>query len=444
MSAGANSILALLVVTSFATSASKAGEPVAKEEHHGILPIPDYSGDFSERAYLTGNWGGMRDSLAAKGIQFEANYRQYGQGVADGGIERGTNWGGKADFKLRMDLDKMGAVPGGLIYARFDSRWGEGTIGKTGQLLPANEAYLVPVDFNDIERETFGALTALNYTQFLSPKFGMFVGKLDNMDGDPNEFAGGRGDTQFMGYSMMFAAPTAIVPASTIGGGVLWMPNKHVTLVSQYTSATDSSFKSFDRAFDEWDDGQIWTTSLMTQYSVGGLPGGFNATYLQWFNANFTDIGSIAGALTSTKDTSWLLALSAWQYLCTEESSEGPLDATNQMPDLQGWGVFGRLGFADEDTNPFSLTTSVGLGARGLIPGRDDDLMGIGYFYTETDSGNVLTSTGISDSTQGVEAFYNIAITPAARLSLDAQWLEADVPNAENAWVLGARLQLSF
>jgi porin len=136
--------------------------------------------------------------------------------------------------------------------------------------------------------------------------------------------------------------------------------------------------------------------------------------------------------------------LSAWQYFYTEESSEGPLDATNKIPDLQGWGAFGRLGFADEDTNPFKFTVSVGLGGRGVIPGRDDDLMGIGYFYTETDPGNLLTQVGIADSVQGVEAYYNIAITPAARFGLDVQWLEADAPNTKNAWVLGARAQIRF
>jgi hypothetical protein len=70
--------------------------------------------------------------------------------------------------------------------------------------------------------------------------------------------------------------------------------------------------------------------------------------------------------------------------------------------------------------------------------------MGIGYFYTKTDSGDLLTQVGIANSTQGAEAFYNIAVTPSSRLTLNAQWLEADVPGAKNAWVLGARAAISF
>jgi porin len=416
-----------------------------EEQSVGILPVPDYSGDLGSRGYLTGNWSGTRDTLADKGIQLNAEYYQYSQSVVDGGIgDDDVQWGGKGNYTLHADLQKMGLIPGGLLYVRFDARWGEGTISKTGQLLPANEAFLIPVDFNDLERETAGALTALNYTQFLSPKFGVFLGKLDMMDGDPNEFAGGRGDTQFMNYSMMYAAPTAIVPASTLGVGAIYIPNEHVTLASQVVSATDSSFESFGDAIDDLDDGQIWATSLMTQYRVRDLPGGFNATYLQWFDSNFTDISSIVGALSSTKDDSWLLALSAWQYLFTEESSTGPLDATNKIPDLQGWGLFARLGFADKHTNPFSLTASVGVGGRGVLPSRDNDLFGLGYFYTETESENLFTAGGFPDSTQGFEAFYNLAITPAAMLAFDLQWLEADVPNTDDAVLLGARLQMKF
>jgi hypothetical protein len=219
-----------------------------------------------------------------------------------------------------------------------------------------------------------------------------------------------------------------------------------VTIASQVVSGTDTSFNSFEEGFNRFDDGQIWATSLMTQYRVLDLPGGFNATYLQWFNSEFADLGSIAGALTSTHTKSWLVALSAWQYLYTEESSEGPLNTANKIPDLQGWGLFARLGFADKDTNPFKLTFSAGVGGRGVVPGRDNDLFGFGYFYTETDSGNVLTTStiGIDDSVQGFEAFYNVAITPGAMLAFDFQWLEADLPSTNNAVVLGARLQLKF
>ena len=441
------------VCFSFAVFAEEAVE-LAEEEGSaeaekapGILPIPDYGGDFRTRSYLTSDWGGTRAKLADKGIQFNAEVSQYGQAVVDGGFDSSAKWGGRAAYMLHLDLQKMDLIPGGLVYVRFDSRWGRSANGLTGQFLPANQDFLIPVDSEDLDRETWGTLTALNYTQFLSPKFGVFLGKLDLMDSDPNEFAGGRGATQFMNYSLMFAAPTAILPASTIGAGVMFIPNENVTIASQLFSATDSSFDPFSEAFDDWDDGQIWANTLMTQYRLRDLPGGFNATYLRWYNSDFRDLGSIVappGGLTSTKDRSWLVALSAWQYLYTEGSSTGPLNAANKIPDLQGWGLFSRIGFADKDTNPFKFNVSIGIGGRGVLHGRDNDIFGVGYFYTETESGNIITAIGIDDSTQGAEVFYNLAITPAAMLAFDVQWLQAIVPGVDNAIVLGTRFRLVF
>ena len=51
----------------------------------GILPVPDYSGDFWSRSHLTGDWGGLRSDLANKGVQAEIRWNQTVQSVVDGG-----------------------------------------------------------------------------------------------------------------------------------------------------------------------------------------------------------------------------------------------------------------------------------------------------------------------------------------------------------------------
>ena len=50
-------------------------------------------------------------------------------------------------------------------------------------------------------------LPALNFTQFLSPYFGLAIGKfatITSTSGDMNEFAHGKGDTQFMNVALNF------------------------------------------------------------------------------------------------------------------------------------------------------------------------------------------------------------------------------------------------
>ena len=171
---------------------------------------------------------------------------------------------------------------------------------------------------------------------------------------------------------MNYGPQTLIVPASTLGGGALYLPNKNITISSAVLSATDCSYNScFD---DAYENGTIWANTAMFQYRLGGLPGGANVNAIYFFDTDFTELGSLAinprtglqEPLTSTKDESWMVILSFWQYLSADGVSEGPLDLFNQRPDLQGWGIFGRLGFADKDTNPFETSVSFGVGGPGV------------------------------------------------------------------------------
>ena len=98
------SILALGVSLVFSTSARAADpqspppEPASvPAKPKGILPVPDYSGDFSKRAYLMGDFGGKRSEWASKGTTFDIDYYPYFQSVVDGGLETGSENGGVVD-----------------------------------------------------------------------------------------------------------------------------------------------------------------------------------------------------------------------------------------------------------------------------------------------------------------------------------------------------------
>ncbi|MHC4320040.1 MAG: hypothetical protein ACYS1B_16060 [Planctomycetota bacterium] len=56
-----------------------------------------------------------------------------------------------------------------------------------------------------------------------------------------------------------------------------------------------------------------------------------------------------------------------------------------------------------------------------MIPGRDDDTCGLGYFYNDAQDPDtfVFQDGRRRDSSQGFEAYYNIAIANAAALTLD-------------------------
>jgi porin len=268
--------------------------------------------------------------------------------------------------------------------------------------------------------------------------------------GDPNEFASGRGRTQFQNYNLIFGTPTLIVPASTLGIGALYVPNDHVMLSSALLSATDCSYNSC--VDDAYDAGTIWASAGIFQYRVGDLPGGANANVVYFFDSDFTELGTLSidpgdgetGGLTSEESETWMVVFSFWQYLSAKHAGEGPLDLFNQRPDLEGWGIFGRLSFADEDTNPFKTTGSIGVGGRGLMGFRPNDVFGVGYFYNDIYDDRFTTGLGFDGDSSGVEAFYNLAITPAARLSVNLQYLEPSLEDVDDAVVLSGRLHITF
>ena len=187
------------------------------------------------------------------------------------------------------------------------------------------------------------------------------------------------------------------------------------------------------------------------QYQLRGLPGGQNVGGLYSTDREFRQLGSRlvfepgVGLSVPTTDESWFVYWSGWQYLWTkEEASDAPLSLINRKPDLQGFGLFARVGFADQDTNTVKWSASGGVGGRGIIPGRDDDIFGLGYFYTRINAPR-LTGVGIIDDYfQGLEAFYNIATTPSTSLTLDAQVVGDAFPATDTAVILGARLHLRF
>jgi hypothetical protein len=68
---------------------------------------PSYAGDILTRSTLTGDWGGARDDLAAKGVTIDLNSTQVGDSVVSGGKHDDVwEYGGRGDFMLNVDTQK--------------------------------------------------------------------------------------------------------------------------------------------------------------------------------------------------------------------------------------------------------------------------------------------------------------------------------------------------
>ena len=415
----------------------------------GILPVPDYSGDFWSRSYLTGDWGGVRSDWAKKGIQANVQFVQTLQSVVDGGLDTETKYGGTLDYNINLDLDRMDLLPGALVTFRGESRYGKTVNGITGQGLPANLDGYVPLT-RELDEDIAITITNLYYTQYLSDKFALMIGKFDLLQGDYNEFAGGggRGVDQFMNYNLVTNAPGAY-PAgySALGGGFIVMPTEQITINNYMFTTKDSSTNT---GFNTFNDGWTWNTEAYFRYKLDKLPGGLMGGIMYSFDGDFTRLNGMyvrlpGGSLdVPTEDETWSVYFNGWQYLWVEDADAGPVDVSNGKLEHQGIGVFARVAFADEDTNPAKFFASAGVSGRGVIPGRDDDIFGLGYFYTDIEETRLGDVLGIDNHSQGFEVFYNLAIANSTFLSADIQWLDSPFSDIDNTMVVGTRLKIMF
>jgi porin len=408
-----------------------------------VTPAVDYAGNWANRPALSGDWGGLRQRLADRGATFEIEWLQVGQGVVDGGFEERGTYVTNLDYYLKLDLMRMGLLPGALVSVRAQSRFGDTVNADSGLLLRVNTYSYFPFT-ETVDEDVPIALTELNYLQFVTDELGLLVGKITTM-ANRNEFAGGEGRTQFMNMQLLWSAAFAqVAPYSTLAIGGAWAPSPRVSVSSFLMNTADASESS---GFDDIGEGTSWWTSADVQYRLGGLPGGVGLGAIYAFDGEFAGIGGLyldpgVGFSVESESSSWAVYASGWQYLLTEEPVPDTIDLDDGRQDLQGIGAFLMLGVADRDTNPVSWSVSAGLAGKGVVPGRDRDTAGLGYFYNRLQDPKAIRGDRLARSVQGLEAYYSIAVARSVDLSLDLQWTKSAFESVEDAIILGLRLDL--
>jgi porin len=412
--------------------------------------IEDYSGDFWSRPALTGDWGGLRNTLAKQGINLDVDLVQSVLGLNTGGSFRNRDsmrypYGGHAEYRLNVDTGKLGLWSGGFLSMMGESQFGSFLQGRdTGALLPPNAAALYPIPFDE---ET--TLTSVVFTQFLAKWFGIYLGKIDTFSGDANAFAH-EWKTQFM-HAGFGPNPVLFntIPYSTLGAGFLLLPTESVVFnFSVLSPGGTANSAGFDELFEKG-------VALAAELRVGVKPFGLPGHQLiggTWNSQTYTSltqdlrtaipIGSLISgeiplgdarsevAIRSTSG-SWAVYYNFDQFLYTTKADGS-----------QGIGIFGRIAFGDRNTDILEQFYSVGIGGQGMLPGRDRDRFGIGVYYTNFS--NDLPGILLSDDEIGLEIFYNIAATNWLYVTPDLQVIEPAGKRATTAFLTGLRLQMRF
>ena len=390
---------------------------------------------FCTKSQFTGDWCGSRSSMADCGVTVDADSTMFYMGVVDGGLQKEFRFAGHNDYVVNMDLGKAGLQEGLFVKLRAEHRYGD-TLGQfTGTLLSPNVVADLPVP--DSENVY---LTNVLLTQMFSPNFGVFFGKLDTWDGDYNPFASGRGKTQFSNAAFVVNPATfRSFPYCTLGAGFLILSDQGVPILSfSVTNPTDTANRSgFSELFEE---GVALASELRIPTDFFNLPGHhlFGGT---WNNRDFVRLGQDPRIIfpqvpIQQNAGNWSLYWNGAQYFRVDEC-----DPT------KGWGVFARAGISDPETHLVEYFLSAGIGGNSILPGRQNDTFGVGWYrsYTSPEIGPILNFlVGDIGDGQGVEAFYNIAVTPWLRVTPDVQVLIPGRKAIDTTVVTGVRGQVIF
>ena len=376
------------------------------------------------------NFVGQDPSGATQaGIVFEPNVTQFYQGVTSGGLEQRFRYGGHGDYLFKFDMDKLIGKEGLFFQLRAEHRFGQAVnVDSGGFGAPAVLPNLPTLNNEQVH------LTNVIVTQALSERFVVFAGKLDTLDGDLNDFAHGRGRTQFLNSNFVFN-PIAVqtVPYSTLGAGFSILRGADPIFSFSLLNATDTTTTSgFDELFDE---GVALACDLRLPTQFLGRPG-HQGGGASWNSRDYVALGQdprviYPGVPIALKSGSWSLRYNFDQYLF--------VDPCNPK---RGWGLFGRAGLSDGNPNPIEWLVSFGIGGYSPLPGRTDDRFGMGWYYGGASS--ELGPFFNPNDGNGGEFFYNIAVSRNIQITPDLQVINGGIPNSDTAVIFGIRANLTF
>ena len=361
---------------------------------------------------LTGDWGGRRTLLKEEyGITLAPRLTQFYQGLSAGDGDHDFEYGGKADLMLNADLSKLGFWKGFSLTVHAEYNYGESINGAGGTLVPPNTALVFP----GMEGSDAFDLSSVYFTQHFSKSVSLLFGKINMMDiAARTPFKGGAGIDSFWNLTFV-APPTGLVPPYLFGAllSVRTEPATFGLWIYDPNSVINKT--GFEEPFA---NGVTIRGSVDFPVTIGGLSGhqGFVALYSTEDGADLEDIGDTflpPFPPADIKDSGYYFAYTFDQYLyrASENSKEG-------------FGLFGQFGISDGNPTRLYWSALVGIGGTGLIiPGRSRDNWGIGYYY-DTPSPDLKKSLSplltIRDE-QGVEIFYNFAVTPGITVGVDLQ-----------------------
>jgi porin len=391
-----------------------------------------------ERATLSGEWGGRGTELATQGFEFGLSLYGDVMFVVDGGLERGTAFAGLLEPTLTVDLDRALGWKNTTIFVHGIGTFGNDPTELTGSLH-------APSSFGN-SVDTFSLFEAWIEREFLDNSLSVRAG----LYGVDTEFD----VKETAGVFINGGFGTGIDLAQSGLNGPCIFPTSCLGIRVRYEPTTTRYFQ------------------IAVLDGVAGDPGNPKGTHIHLSHDDGVLVLGEAGFERAAEQERFLrAAVGTWHYTTTFDDLL-KVDAAGQPvrrhgtqgvyallegvlyrePDrrTQGLSAFLRMGMADQDVNPVRCTVGGGLAYTGLMPGRDEDVTGLGASVAI--NGDVfrksrsLAGTPVDRREVLVGLTHLLPLTPWASVQLDAQYIgnPGTDPTVDDALVIGLRFQIKF
>lgn len=416
-----------------ATQPAPASQPASQPARP---PAPPFS---PTGPTMTGDWFGLRPALRDAGIQTSFFYNNHFMSVLDGGR---TTGGGKnsatIDWIITLDLDKMGLIDDADMLVHARDGWGYSINPYTG----TTRALDVNDDADGKQDLYIDQLWYRHY--FFDHKLALQVGYLDFQTiVDRNAYANIE-DRQFMNTCLDNSAVIPTAATTGLGAAVYIQPVNWYTLI---LGAGDAQAPTHGAPNPFYQPG--FSTAFHDQaWFVGYIEHDFNLR-----------IPGPRGPLTGNYRFGMVYDprprprfLRAWETPDNVGDEWGFYTSCDQLlfrenaRDEQGLGVFFRYGYRHQEINRFSDFWSGGVSYTGLIPDRNQDVLGVGFGHlVSSDNFGRRINRDAGEETV-YEVYYAVQVTPWLVISPDLQYVDNPGANdsISHAIVGGVRARVSF
>ncbi|MBN1126685.1 MAG: carbohydrate porin [Sedimentisphaerales bacterium] len=388
---------------------------------------------------LTDGFGGLTDVLNEQGLDMALNATHIYQVNTRGGLSTHNRRGrhaGSYDLELTADMEKWLGIEGASVYVHTEGWWSksQGIDGPSvGSVFGINA---------DVMGRNAMVVTELYWDQsWMDGILQMRIGKMDLTGGfehrgcpvsfDCNRYANDE-TKQFLNGALV-NNPTIPFPDYALGATIHYAPEELWYLSAGIVDAqNDYRETGFNTAFHDEDYFfSIIETGITPQWNSdnGILQGAYRVGL--W---NDPQPKSHSDTTKSYRDDLGIY-VSCDQMLSRENSD---------LQDSQGLGTFFRYGYAHNRSNDVTNFWSTGLYYQGLLEGRDQDVLGVGYAQGFFSDRSFMSYP--EDYESVAEVYYNTRITPYLHVTPSLQYITnpGGSSSASDTVVASVRMQITF